>query len=171
MSLCYETVRDGCSVLLFCPSKNWCEKLADSIAREFYNLRHAGTLNIYVISKIIVLHTLYLIVKSDCCSSLHPFRSSWWSRASASESGSGGTSGCCSPVETDSRRARPHPPEDCVVGGGLPPCWWTHSLFSSTTKKMVVSQTVQKFGQSLRIWKVKLEFFRMADPLVSERSL
>lgn len=43
MSLCYETVKDGCSVLLFCPSKNWCEKLADCIAREFYNLRQAGT--------------------------------------------------------------------------------------------------------------------------------
>ncbi|XP_047434513.1 DNA polymerase theta [Mugil cephalus] len=41
VSLCYETVRDGHSVLLFCPSKNWCEKLADSIAREFYNLRRA----------------------------------------------------------------------------------------------------------------------------------
>ncbi|XP_044047593.1 DNA polymerase theta isoform X3 [Siniperca chuatsi] len=41
VSLCYETVREGRSVLLFCPSKNWCEKLADSIAREFYNLRHA----------------------------------------------------------------------------------------------------------------------------------
>uniref|UniRef100_A0A4W6BKC6 DNA polymerase theta n=1 Tax=Lates calcarifer TaxID=8187 RepID=A0A4W6BKC6_LATCA len=40
VSLCYETVREGHSVLLFCPSKNWCEKLADSIAREFYNLRH-----------------------------------------------------------------------------------------------------------------------------------
>ncbi|KAM9856985.1 DNA polymerase theta [Aulostomus maculatus] len=42
VSLCYETVREGHSVLLFCPSKNWCEKLADSIAREFYNLRRAG---------------------------------------------------------------------------------------------------------------------------------
>ncbi|XP_028300327.1 DNA polymerase theta isoform X2 [Gouania willdenowi] len=41
VSLCYETVRDGHSVLLFCPSKNWCEKLADTIAREFYNLKHA----------------------------------------------------------------------------------------------------------------------------------
>ncbi|XP_040891156.1 DNA polymerase theta [Toxotes jaculatrix] len=40
VSLCYETVREGHSVLMFCPSKNWCEKLADSIAREFYNLRH-----------------------------------------------------------------------------------------------------------------------------------
>ncbi|XP_077381163.1 DNA polymerase theta isoform X2 [Festucalex cinctus] len=40
VSLCYETVREGHSVLLFCPSKNWCEKLADSIAREFYNLKH-----------------------------------------------------------------------------------------------------------------------------------
>ncbi|XP_058151735.1 DNA polymerase theta [Dasypus novemcinctus] len=40
VSLCYETVRDGHSVLLFCPSKKWCEKLADIIAREFYNLHH-----------------------------------------------------------------------------------------------------------------------------------
>ncbi|XP_023812203.2 DNA polymerase theta isoform X3 [Oryzias latipes] len=39
VSLCYETVRQGHSVLLFCPSKNWCEKLADTIAREFYNIR------------------------------------------------------------------------------------------------------------------------------------
>ncbi|KAK7929427.1 hypothetical protein WMY93_005822 [Mugilogobius chulae] len=43
VSLCYETVNEGHSVLLFCPSKNWCEKLADSIAREFYNLRHKKT--------------------------------------------------------------------------------------------------------------------------------
>ncbi|KAM6290845.1 DNA polymerase theta isoform 1-T2 [Porphyrio hochstetteri] len=41
VSLCYETVCDGHSVLLFCPSKNWCEKLADSIAREFYSLQRA----------------------------------------------------------------------------------------------------------------------------------
>ncbi|XP_051005844.1 DNA polymerase theta [Acomys russatus] len=40
VSLCYETVRDNHSVLLFCPSKKWCEKVADSIAREFYNLHH-----------------------------------------------------------------------------------------------------------------------------------
>ncbi|XP_055014299.1 LOW QUALITY PROTEIN: DNA polymerase theta [Boleophthalmus pectinirostris] len=43
VSLCYETVSEGHSVLLFCPSKNWCEKLADSIAREFYNLHHKKT--------------------------------------------------------------------------------------------------------------------------------
>ncbi|XP_041642292.1 DNA polymerase theta isoform X2 [Cheilinus undulatus] len=40
VSLCYETVIESRSVLLFCPAKNWCEKLADSIAREFYNLRY-----------------------------------------------------------------------------------------------------------------------------------
>ncbi|XP_064142893.1 DNA polymerase theta isoform X4 [Loxodonta africana] len=40
VSLCYETVLDSHSVLLFCPSKKWCEKLADIIAREFYNLHH-----------------------------------------------------------------------------------------------------------------------------------
>ncbi|XP_053712085.1 DNA polymerase theta-like isoform X2 [Synchiropus splendidus] len=42
VSLCYETVIEGHSVLLFCPSKNWCEKLADSIAREFYNLKRTS---------------------------------------------------------------------------------------------------------------------------------
>lgn len=42
MSLCFETVQAGHAALLFCPSKNWCEKLADSIAREFYNLHHHG---------------------------------------------------------------------------------------------------------------------------------
>ncbi|KAE8621126.1 hypothetical protein XENTR_v10004692 [Xenopus tropicalis] len=40
VSLSYETVRGGHSILIFCPSKNWCEKLADTIAREFYNLFH-----------------------------------------------------------------------------------------------------------------------------------
>ncbi|XP_048084046.1 DNA polymerase theta isoform X3 [Alosa alosa] len=40
VSLCFETIQDGHSVLLFCPSKSWCEKLTDSIAREFYNLHH-----------------------------------------------------------------------------------------------------------------------------------
>uniref|UniRef100_UPI00398EBF00 DNA polymerase theta n=1 Tax=Pristiophorus japonicus TaxID=55135 RepID=UPI00398EBF00 len=40
VSLCYETVQDGHSVLLFCPSKNWCEKLSETIAREFYHLHH-----------------------------------------------------------------------------------------------------------------------------------
>ncbi|KAG8522018.1 DNA polymerase theta, partial [Galemys pyrenaicus] len=40
VSLCYETIRDNHSVLLFCPSKKWCEKLAEIIAREFYNLHH-----------------------------------------------------------------------------------------------------------------------------------
>ena len=38
--LCLETISAGCSVLIFCPTKNWCEKLADSIAREFYHLLH-----------------------------------------------------------------------------------------------------------------------------------
>ncbi|XP_008563156.1 PREDICTED: DNA polymerase theta [Galeopterus variegatus] len=40
VSLCYETILDNHSVLLFCPSKKWCEKLADIIAREFYNVYH-----------------------------------------------------------------------------------------------------------------------------------
>lgn len=61
----------------------------------------------------------------------NPFRSSGWSRASARESGSGGTFGCFSPVETNSCRFRLHPPEDCAMGGGLPPCRWAHSSAAS----------------------------------------
>ncbi|KAM3848147.1 LOW QUALITY PROTEIN: DNA polymerase theta [Vipera latastei] len=39
VTLCYETVQDGHSVLVFCPTKNWCEKLADIIAREFCSIQ------------------------------------------------------------------------------------------------------------------------------------
>ncbi|XP_054985461.1 DNA polymerase theta [Sorex araneus] len=46
VSLCYETIRDNHSVLLFCPSKKWCEKLADTIAHEFYNLYHKAEGNV-----------------------------------------------------------------------------------------------------------------------------
>ncbi|XP_078577834.1 DNA polymerase theta-like isoform X2 [Branchiostoma floridae x Branchiostoma japonicum] len=38
VGLSYETVSEGHSVLVFCPTKNWCEKLAETIAREFYNI-------------------------------------------------------------------------------------------------------------------------------------
>ena len=36
--LCLETMLDGHSVLIFCPTKNWCEKMAQNISTEFYNL-------------------------------------------------------------------------------------------------------------------------------------
>ena len=34
--LCLETVMAGHSVLIFCPTKAWCERMAEKIAREFY---------------------------------------------------------------------------------------------------------------------------------------
>ena len=40
--LCLETLSDGHSVLIFCPTKNWCEKLAETIAREFYGILKKG---------------------------------------------------------------------------------------------------------------------------------
>ena len=36
--LCLETIMNGHSVLVFCPTKNWCEKLADAVAKEFFRL-------------------------------------------------------------------------------------------------------------------------------------
>ena len=36
--LSLETVVNGHSVLIFCPTKNWCEKVADTVAKEFFNL-------------------------------------------------------------------------------------------------------------------------------------
>ncbi|XP_062620257.1 DNA polymerase theta-like, partial [Saccostrea cucullata] len=40
--LCLETLGGGHSVLIFCPTKNWCEKLAETIAREFYGILKKG---------------------------------------------------------------------------------------------------------------------------------
>ena len=36
--LCKETIAEGHSVLVFCPTKNWCEKLAESIAKHFADI-------------------------------------------------------------------------------------------------------------------------------------
>ncbi|XP_045135227.1 DNA polymerase theta-like [Portunus trituberculatus] len=38
MQLCLETVLEGFSVLVFCPSKAWCENLAEAVAKEFYDI-------------------------------------------------------------------------------------------------------------------------------------
>ncbi|EEZ97532.1 DNA polymerase theta [Tribolium castaneum] len=38
LQLCLETITANCSVLIFCPTKNWCENLALQIAQAFYKL-------------------------------------------------------------------------------------------------------------------------------------
>uniref|UniRef100_A0A0C9Q746 POLQ protein n=1 Tax=Fopius arisanus TaxID=64838 RepID=A0A0C9Q746_9HYME len=43
LSLCLETLEDGHSVLIFCPTKNWCETLAQQIAKSFCQLGRTET--------------------------------------------------------------------------------------------------------------------------------
>jgi len=43
--LCLETMLDGHSVLIFCPTKNWCEKIAQNISAEFLSLGSNVTSN------------------------------------------------------------------------------------------------------------------------------
>ncbi|XP_054015016.1 DNA polymerase theta [Hylaeus anthracinus] len=43
LHLCIETISDGHSVLIFCPTKNWCEKLAEQIAATFFKLGQKNT--------------------------------------------------------------------------------------------------------------------------------
>lgn len=38
LNICLDTIKDGCSVLIFCMTKNRCENLAQSLASSFYNL-------------------------------------------------------------------------------------------------------------------------------------
>lgn len=41
--LCIETLVDGCSVVVFCPSKDWCENLAIQLAGAIHSLgKHGG---------------------------------------------------------------------------------------------------------------------------------
>ncbi|XP_037810645.1 DNA polymerase theta isoform X2 [Lucilia sericata] len=40
--LCIETLVDGCSVIVFCPSKDWCENLATQLAGAIHSLGKQG---------------------------------------------------------------------------------------------------------------------------------
>lgn len=43
LQLCLETIFDSCSVLIFCPTKNWCENLSQQIAMNFWKLCKSTT--------------------------------------------------------------------------------------------------------------------------------
>lgn len=38
LGICLDTIKEGCSVLIFCMTKNRCESLAQSLATSFYNI-------------------------------------------------------------------------------------------------------------------------------------
>ncbi|XP_022111115.1 DNA polymerase theta-like [Acanthaster planci] len=46
LSLCLETLAVGCSVLIFCPTKNWCEKLAENLAQEIARLNECMSVDL-----------------------------------------------------------------------------------------------------------------------------
>ncbi|XP_048512661.1 DNA polymerase theta isoform X2 [Athalia rosae] len=43
LQLCIETIADGHSTLIFCPTKNWCENLAHQVAAIFFKLGSGDT--------------------------------------------------------------------------------------------------------------------------------
>lgn len=43
LQLCLETILNSCSVLIFCPTKNWCESLSQQIAMAFWKLLNSKT--------------------------------------------------------------------------------------------------------------------------------
>lgn len=50
LHLCVETISDGHSVLIFCSTKNWCEKLAEQIAAAFCKLGTFTNINFSICS-------------------------------------------------------------------------------------------------------------------------
>ncbi|KAL3276560.1 hypothetical protein HHI36_011934 [Cryptolaemus montrouzieri] len=43
LQLCLETIEMSCSVLMFCPTKNWCENLAQQVAMAFWRIGRSNT--------------------------------------------------------------------------------------------------------------------------------
>lgn len=43
LKICLDTVKDGCSILIFCMTKSRCESLAQTIASSFFKLGHEGS--------------------------------------------------------------------------------------------------------------------------------
>lgn len=38
LQICFDTIKESCSILIFCMTKNWCENLAQGIASSFYKM-------------------------------------------------------------------------------------------------------------------------------------
>lgn len=43
LQLCLDTIKDSCSVLIFCPTKNWCENLAQQLSLAFFQIGNSQT--------------------------------------------------------------------------------------------------------------------------------
>ncbi|KAI4495700.1 hypothetical protein M0802_008535 [Mischocyttarus mexicanus] len=70
LQLCMETISDGKSILIFCPTKNWCEKLAYQIALTFYKLGQQdtslGNILKQQLNKTAILETIEQLKRCPC---------------------------------------------------------------------------------------------------------
>lgn len=63
LQICFETIQEGCSVLIFCMTKNWCENLAQTIASSFCKLGHSDNVLSSVLRKQLNTNDIYEVLE------------------------------------------------------------------------------------------------------------
>lgn len=74
LNICVDTIKEGCSVLIFCMTKNRCENLAQTIAASFYKLGCSGNEEGHVLRNQLKAEGIFEVLEQlrNCPVSLDP---------------------------------------------------------------------------------------------------